>query len=355
MGKQKDSADTLQDRTDVDPAEAWISVLDTEDTPPGTLRTPKDDPPVDDDDDDEEEDELDGGEPADADEDADTPDKDDDAEDDSDDDAAGDASDKDQAASDDALNPADFMFDVEGKAVDGEELIKRGLRQSDYTRKTQALVDEKKAFDEHVQAVKAERSKYAGLLDKLEERLKAEEPDWATLRRENPSEYAAQREDWRSKQDALEVVAKERQELAEKEAQDLFNAQQQRLQSEQEQLLERVPEWKEETQRTTDLRELAEYGMSIGFTKEELANTVDHRAILALRKAMLYDKLHKGPAQVARKKARRAPVTLKPGASKQPTRKGSKAQRARMRLKKMGSIDAAAGAFLAAIEEGELD
>jgi hypothetical protein len=81
---------------------------------------------------------------------------------------------------------------------------------------------------------------------------------------------------------------------------------------------------------------IMEQGKKLGFSDQELAQAYDHRAILALRKAALYD------AMMERAKAAKpAPVkTVAPGrVEAAPT---SQRQKARQQFSKTGSLQDAA-------------
>jgi hypothetical protein len=85
------------------------------------------------------------------------------------------------------------------------------------------------------------------------------------------------------------------------------------------------------------------YGQTVGFAEEELQQTYDHRAVLALYKAMRYDEL------MAKKPTPNAPNSPKPVSPGSPntakTRKTSDLTRAKQRLGKSGSVRDAASLF----------
>ena len=81
-----------------------------------------------------------------------------------------------------------FTVRIDGKDeyVDQSELIAGYSRQSDYTRKTQTLANERKAFEQESATTRQERAEYAQLLPQLRKAVESQmgkEPDWAALRR----------------------------------------------------------------------------------------------------------------------------------------------------------------------------
>ncbi len=93
--------------------------------------------------------------------------------------------------------------------------------------------------------------------------------------------------------------------------------------------------------------DLLTYGGTQGFSRDEMGNIGDHRALVILNKARLYD------AIVARKgktkdKAKTSP-TVKPG-GRPPTAKGAKGKKAReearKRLDESGHMDDAVDALM---------
>jgi len=253
----------------------------------------------------------------------------------------------------------ELVFEViingEKKEVPATEVAAGYQRQEDYSRKTAALAEERKAFHAERESVQQERARYAQLLEKLEARLKDEGPqersqeEWQKLRQDDPAEYAAQRADWLAHREKLDRVASEKVEAQRKLNEEQGKKLQEYVESERQKLFDAVPEWKDQAKFAEDTRSLATYAVQSGFTPEELDAVVDHRAVVLLRKAMLYDQLQ-GKKTVVRKKAKSAP-TIKPGTTKRSKPSKSKnTQRAREQLRETGSVRDAADAFLTMLE-----
>ena len=91
-------------------------------------------------------------------------------------------------------------------------------------------------------------------------------------------------------------------------------------------------------------KEIRGFAKSIGFTDQELSQVYDHRAVLALYKAMQYDKLQKGKPGVVKKVAD-APKTMKPGVASQADVEADATKKLMGQLRKSGKKGDAAKVF----------
>jgi hypothetical protein len=244
--------------------------------------------------------------------------------------------------------PQVFSVKIDGKEVDVtlDELQKGYSRTQDYTRKTQQIAEVRKQTDAELQAVRAERGQYAQLLSALEAQVQqVAQPniDWDRLYQEDPIEWVRQREVMRDNQDRAAAIQSEKQRLTQLSQQEQAQFMQQKLQQEQESLLAAIPDWKDAKKAQAEKALLVEFGQKIGFTPDELKSVVDHRAVLMLRKAALYD-------QMMSKRGNIKPVTnngprpAKPGAAGRISNT-TEVVRAKQRLAKTGRIDDAADAI----------
>jgi len=243
--------------------------------------------------------------------------------------------------------------DVYTVKVDGEEyevtqdeLLNGYQRQQAYTKRSQELAEQRKAFEAEAAQVAQMRDAYAQQLEQLSQQLNqvnGQEPDWAALAKEYSAEelivYKAQLD--QQKEYAKQVEA-EKQAIAQQQAQEQQAQMQQHLASQREEMLNRIPQWRDEDIRTSEREQVIKYAQqSVGFSPQEIANASDARAIELLYKAWQWDNLQqKKPA--AKKKASKAPKMAKAG---QPKTKAQVASRSRQRsLKRLNnerSVDAA--------------
>ena len=116
------------------------------------------------------------------------------------------------------------------------------------------------------------------------------------------------------------------------------------MKAEAEKLVEAIPEWKDSKRAAEERTKLVETARKIGFSDEELGTILDHRALVVLRKAALYDELMGKKTQIKPVPAS-GPKLAKPGSATTKPSKKSEAQVAQERLAKTGSMRDAAAAF----------
>lgn len=250
-------------------------------------------------------------------------------------------------ASDETETTDDEQPDTRPVIVDGKEVgrvtfdeaVKGYMRTADHTRKTQAVAQQKRELEAATVTARTRAEQYLQLIGKVEQALgdvdKEPDPesptfavDWARWQREQRRRAAVKSE--------RERVERERQEHEDQQLSGL-------REQETEKLMEALPELRDVKKAQTIKAELVQYGQSIGFTADELMGIVDHRAILALRKAMLFDRAEAKRRAVA-PKVKQAIKAAKPGAAK-PDPRANAGQRALSRLAKSGRKDDATAVF----------
>lgn len=238
--------------------------------------------------------------------------------------------------------------------VDEVEAGKGYMRTADYTRKTQAHAEVVKKFNnEELPAVRAERQKLVERLTKVEETYKAllpSEPDWDRLRAEQPEEFANTWAAWQQYQSRLESISKEKAEAQQKIDEDNMRQISDFVKAERERLIEAVPSWKDETIAKKEKADMVEFALKSGFTEEQLKPLVDHKVLVLLRKAMLFDRAQSAKPAVQQKINRVKTAT--PG----PARKAAKASestRALQRLAKTGKREDVQAAFEKMLDEDD--
>lgn len=259
-----------------------------------------------------------------------------------------------EAAADDEGQPEDAEPEVQLVTVkiDGkeeqiplEEAVRGYQRQADYSRKTQALAEERRTFDAERQQVMQERVQYAQLLGALQEQLQSlapQEPDWQRLYESDPVEWVRQREVWRDRQEKLAAAQFEMQRVQALSAQEQQAQLAKMVQEGRHKLTEMVPEWRDNARWEADRQRLLEYGQKLGFSAEELQQTYDPRAVVALHKAMKFDALMAKRPQAA---PPRGPKTAPAGSAASAPRPTSDVTRAKQRLAKTGRVGDAASIF----------
>lgn len=235
-----------------------------------------------------------------------------------------------------------FTVKVDDKEeqVTESELIAGYQRQASYTRSSQALAAERKILADAAQRVMAEREQYMAALPKLAELLKVDEPNWEELRAQNPAEYAVKVADHHRRQQQLAEVQREQQRVAALKAADDQRAAEQEIRLQGQALLQKLPQWRDEKVRNREATEIQALMQSVGYSPDECA-LYDHRALLLMRKALLWERSQKARSSI-KDKANKAPV-LKPGTNQNRDPKAGEAER--KRFHESGSIKDAAKLF----------
>jgi hypothetical protein len=241
--------------------------------------------------------------------------------------------------------------DGEEKNVSADELVKSYQLEQAAQKRMQEAAEVRKTSEAEAQALSQQREQYAQALQSLESQLNTvqEKPQeyWDNLYSDDPMEYMRQREAQRDRKEAVEKVKTEQARVQHEQQQELVKQHQASLAVEQEKLLEALPEWKDPDVAMKEKQAIISYAQrNLGFSEDELASTSDSRAVLALRKAYLYDELM-AKKPVAQKKVKKAPKVTKSG--KPTTKAQSNAKRNKQaleRLNKTGSKDAAVDLLL---------
>lgn len=234
--------------------------------------------------------------------------------------------------------------DGEELEVTLDELLNGYSRTSHFTKKSQALAEEKRQFDAIREEVNQRREEYATRLDALQEALDSmspKEPDWDKLRQERPQDFPAVFAEWQMLQQQKAAVESERQRVADEKLAAEREKLQKAMQTEWELLREKMPAFKDEEKGRKILSDIRTYALDLGAPEQIVDNIRDHLTIVTLYKAMKYDKLQakKGTVSEKVKKVQ----TLKPGSPKaRGEGKRKQLRDAEARLKKSGRPEDAA-------------
>ncbi len=243
--------------------------------------------------------------------------------------------------------PQTFTIKLDGKQVSVtlDELQKGYTRTQDYTRKTQQIAEVRKQAEAETQAVRAEREQYAQLLGALQAQLQSSEPqiDLERLYHEDPIEWVRQKEVMRERQEKLGAIQSEQQRLSQVAQYEQQRAMESQLASQQEALLAALPDWKDPKKAKAEKALVIESAKAAGFTDEDLKSVYDHRLVLLLRKAAMYDQMV-SKRQGIKPVVNSGPRTAKPGAAGRVSTT-TESMRAQQRLAKTGRVDDAAHAI----------
>ena len=246
--------------------------------------------------------------------------------------------------------PPTFTVKIDGKeeAVPLDELLKGYQRTADYTRKTQALAEQRKAAEAELNAVREERATYSQLLTALQQQLQQQQEspvDMERLYREDPIEWVRQTELARQRSEKLAASQAELQRLNTLQQQEVQRAMQARLKEEASLLVSAIPEWRDEKTAKAEKSALIEFGVKEGFTPDDLKGVVDHRVVKVLRKAMMFDQIMSKQQSIKPNVVAPKAKTVAPGNPQAAKVQVNEITRARQRLAKTGSVKDAAKLF----------
>jgi hypothetical protein len=237
----------------------------------------------------------------------------------------------------------------EEREVTLDELIKSYQLGTDYTKKSQAVAEERKVVEAERQAVqeaKAMRDQYAQRLEIIESMLnqpqQAEDLDY--LKETDPIGYAVKVAEMSQKEKQLAQVRAERERISHQQEYDRQQQMRQMVAAESEKLVAAIPEFADPSKGEVIRKDIRTYGKQMGFSDDELANVFDSRAVMTLYKAMQYDKLQSAKPGIT-KKVSEAPKAIKPGVSKPRDSNSEEIRKLKSRAKSTGSVKDAANVF----------
>jgi len=252
---------------------------------------------------------------------------------------------------DEQEEPQKFRVKAAGeeREVTLDELIKSYQLGTDYTKKSQAVAEERKAVEAERQAVqeaKAMRDQYAQRLEIIEQMLNQpqEAENLEYLKETDPIGYAVKVAEMSQKEKQLAQVRAERERIMQQQEYDRQQQMRQMISVESEKLVAAIPEYADPNKGETIRKEIRSFGKQMGFSDEELANVFDSRAVLTLYKAMQYDKLQSSKPAV-NKKVSEAPKAIKPGVSKPRDSNSEELRKLKARAKSSGRVADAASVF----------
>jgi hypothetical protein len=237
----------------------------------------------------------------------------------------------------------------EEREVTLNELIKSYQLGTDYTKKSQAVAEERKAVEAERQAVqeaKQMRDTYAQRLEMIEQMLvpQQQEENLEYLKETDPIGYSVKVAEMIQRDKQLAAVQAERHRINQQQEQDRQVQMQSVVAEEMQKLSSFIPEFTDPSKGEAIRNDIRAFGKQIGFSDNELAAVYDSRAVLTLYKAMQYDKLVASKPAIT-KKVNEAPKAIKSGVSKPRDSNAEETRKLKARARSSGSIRDAASVF----------
>jgi len=225
------------------------------------------------------------------------------------------------------------------QSYSGQAYIQRGMQDA---------AAQKKQAEQVYQALLQEREQMSALLNQLQsgEMRTAPKPPNKDLLKTDPIGYMEQKaayDDAKAEFDNQQAAIAQAQY---QQAQQMQYAQEVNLQQEMGKLAQVIPDFADPDKGGRLKEDLVSYGTRLGYSAAELGGVTDHRAIVVLHKAMLFDKLQASKGKAVEKASNARPV-VKPGAKKSSrTTSQKRAKDVQARMKKTGSVDDVASFLL---------
>jgi len=237
----------------------------------------------------------------------------------------------------------------EEREVTLNELIKSYQLGTDYTKKSQAVAEERKAVEAERQAVqeaKQMRDTYAQRLEMIEQMLvpQQQEENLEYLKETDPIGYSVKVAEMIQRDKQLAAVQAERHRINQQQEQDRQVQMQSVVAEEMQKLSSFIPEFTDPAKGEAIRNDIRAFGKQIGFSDNELAAVYDSRAVLTLYKAMQYDKLVASKPAIT-KKVNEAPKAIKSGVSKPRDSNAEEIKKLKARARSSGSVRDAASVF----------
>lgn len=251
---------------------------------------------------------------------------------------------------DDADDDDNFEFEIDGEKLTPKQLREGHLRHKDYTQKTQAVAEDRKALEAEQAQLAQQRQAVSQL---LQQQLVAEQQnlaqfkdiDWETLKTEDPEQYLVKKEELRDAAGVFQNRLAQIQTLNAQAQQDQQDAMAKFVKEEDVKLVGQIDGWDNAEKKAAKQKVLFDYATEQGFQGPDLNAFADSRAMVILDKARQFDEMQKaGKTVVEKKKAKAVKRVIKSG-KPQPHKKTVAAEKVKAKkdkLRNSGSVDDAA-------------
>lgn len=211
------------------------------------------------------------------------------------------------------------FFEINGEQIALSELRSGYLRQSDYTRKTQEIAEQRKAYQEAQFDRQQLRTEALQGIEALKQQMMVEfsqmqTPDWDYLVENDPAEFQRQQYLWNKREAAVrqmydvEMNMRAKAEAYEKEQHQFA------IQESQKQFLQKYPEMRDQAKSSEVLGEITGLLIDNGFSREEIQGVSDWRIVGLLYELNKAVKAQKGVSPMIQQKLEQKP----PISQKQP-------------------------------------
>ena len=255
--------------------------------------------------------------------------------------------DNDEASSENEETLYDVTVNGNNQKVNLNELMKGYSRESDYTKKTMDLSNQRKEVEslqdnlkKEFEAVKSSRNQYAEQLQVLTQNLQQQEQniDWDNLYETDPAEYVKLKAESDRKKETLGLAQQEQMRIQQEQRSEQEKVYNDYIAKERKILAEKLPVYADKDKSAEFTKRLSSFAKESGYTDQEIAMMVDHRAVLLLADAYRYNQLKK--TKLSGNKVNKAPRIVTSNASnvREDSDQKQNVDKRMTRLKKSGHI-----------------
>jgi len=209
--------------------------------------------------------------------------------------------DNDEASTENEETLYDITVNGNNQKVTLNELMRGYSRESDYTKKTMDLSNQRKDVEsmqnnlkKEFEAVKSSRSQYALQLEELSKNLKQEENiDWENLYQTDPAEYVKLKADSDRRKETLGLAQQEQMRIQQEQRSEQEQVYNSYIANERKILAEKLPVYADKNKSAEFTKRLSGFAKESGYSDQEISMMVDHRAVLLLADAYRYNQLKK--------------------------------------------------------------
>lgn len=198
----------------------------------------------------------------------------------------------------------DVLVQVGDERISLADLTKGNLRQTDYSRKTQELAQQRKQLEQELAQREEALTARERQLNEQFAFLEEKEPDWQQEAQEDPLGWQLKKLEWDRKQE--QKRASHQRTVQEREQRMRAWAQ-----KTAEIATQKFPEWSDLAKYDAGAEARRQAALSAGFTEAEYNATIDYRLAILLEKAARYD-AGQQKVDATTKKLAKVPKVMKP-------------------------------------------
>ena len=227
-----------------------------------------------------------------------------------------------------------------------DEALRGYQRESDYTKKTQELGDQRRELQaqreqltKELESVKSSRNQYELQLAEVTKQLQPNQNiDWDQLYTNDPAQYVKLKAEEEQRKEALALVQQEQKKIQEEKRKEQQKIYDQYIAKERQILAEKMPVYTDKVKGPEFAKRLVNFAKESGYTDREISMMVDHRSLLLLADAYRYNQIKK--AKLANKKVSKNSKTVSSNAAnvRENAEINERVDNRMKRLKKSGTL-----------------